>query len=634
MEEEIGYDSDQIDEETEARFYEKAYYGTSSFGNSTLNEEKFANFSYRPINDLTKVDDKSGSTLTKAMDLLSNLKNEGSSESSSDANVSRSVISTSSCLSSPGDIFKDKERYRINMEAIYFLITGNYPYCVLERAKKREQEYKHNRSSSRRNNYYSAATDDEDDDYKEPHHENSKADMILGISNTLDQKNCRNVVSDRFKNLPSDPKFWSLDPDDLYPLDNHYTYRDFSGNCENCGLKGHTQWECTRSGAFCVICAGEGHLKEECSRRVCPVCFRRGHDSRCRDRHQINNIVCFRCKQMGHMVNRCPEIWRQYRFTTKPGPPVKFEQTEPEVKRCFNCGRVGHLGHECDRPSAYGQTLLNQSVTQFDKKDVFAETPAENKPECEAVKKQSAGDSSVVKVLPFDEPLYVSFTSGPLNSLPGRDKLLLDALQDDSQNGDQRKNKDDRRKSRGSKDDNHHQNGLPNLFISNCFTPKNNECGNSSTRDYIGFRGKSPRNSSFNGSRNNRSRHTKGPSGDRSFGNGNRKKFRGKSPGNSLMQSHFHHSPQHDYRQNRWKASKSPNSRYRSQISPLQRILENRDKILKAGKRRNSGRKSLPNIANSPYLKLIKKKAWNDRSPASCSRPKRQKIILKNRLSR
>ncbi|KAM3178617.1 hypothetical protein ACTXT7_002173 [Hymenolepis weldensis] len=471
MDDEFGYDSDQIDEETEARFFEMAYYGTSFLEKSTLDADKFDNFSQRPINKLTNQDNKSDPDLTKAVNLLSNLKNDDSNKSSSDENLSQSVISVSSGLSSLGDIFKDKERYQTTMEALYLLITGNYPHCVLERAKKREQEYKRNHLPSRRkHSYYSAATDDDDDDYYNgPPRKSSKMDLILGISNTSNRRHDRDVMPEWFKNLPSDPELWAIDPDDLYPDEEYYNSSDFNGTCENCGLKGHSEEECTRSGPFCVICAREGHSKDGCSYRVCPICLGRGHDSKCRNKHKVNNTVCFRCKQMGHMTNRCPEIWRQYRFTvldtresgivssrywsfklvsfvrtTMPGPPVKFEQPEPKVKRCFNCGRIGHLGHQCNRPSAYGQTLLYQGVTQFDKKDIFAEAPATSKPEYEVVEKQSASDSSAVKKRTFDEPLYISFTSGPSNSLPESNKLLLDTSKDDSPNGNQKKNKRDR----------------------------------------------------------------------------------------------------------------------------------------------------------------------------------------------
>ncbi|VDL61468.1 unnamed protein product [Hymenolepis diminuta] len=674
MDEEFGYDSDQIDEETEARFYEMAYYGTSSLEKSTLSAEKCDNFSQRPINKLPEQDDKSDPDLTKAVNLLSNLKNGDSNKSSSDENLSQSVISISSGLSSLEDILKDKERYQTTMEALYLLITGNYPHCVLERAKKREQEYKCNQLSFRRtNSYYSAVTDDDDDDddYIEPPRKSSKMDLILGISNTSDRKHNRDVVPEWFENLPSDPKLWTIDPDDLYPDDEYYNSPDFNGTCENCGLKGHSEEECTRSGPFCVICAREGHTKDGCRYRVCPICLERGHDSKCRNKHKVNSTVCFRCKQMGHMTNRCPEIWRQYRFTTAPGPPVKFEQPEPKVKRCFNCGRIGHLGHQCNRPSAYGQTLLYQGVIQFDKKDVFAEIPAKSKPEYEIVEKQSTGDSSAVKERTFDEPLYISFTSGPSNSLPEPNKLLLDTSKDESANEcvdrtvqilfyitnmgvylissdfrNQGKNKRDRlhslrhgsnytpnrrdrrktfggsrdhfsptnrhdssalngflsedldrrRKKKSKLGDDNHQNSQPNLFISNGFTSTNPKRGHS-------------------------------------FGKGNRKRFRGKSPKNSQMQSQFNPSHRRDNQKNRGNSSKSPNSRYRSQVSPLRRILEHRDKILKVNKRRNSDRKSLPNIGNSPYWKFISKSIRNSRSPVSSS-PKQQKIVWKNRLSR
>ncbi|VDN97322.1 unnamed protein product [Rodentolepis nana] len=580
MADEIDYYSDQIDEETEARFYEMSYYGTSSLGNSTVDMEKVDNCSHQRINASAKADDKWDPTPSEALDLLSNLQIEGSSESSSDSNLSQSVVSTSSCLSYLADILKDKDRYQTDLEALYLLITGNYPHCVLERAEKREQEYKNNCSSSRPNSYYSAATDDDDDSHKDTYGENAKTDMILGISNTLSQNNSQSVaMPSRLDNLPSDPKFWSIEHDDIYPPDEYTGI--INRKCCICGLKGHSGWDCKRRGTFCIICTRQGHHGSRCSYRVCPVCLNSGHDNKCPDKEKVNSIVCSRCKQRGHVEDRCPEIWRQYRFTTKPGPPVKFEQPEPHVISCFNCGRIGHLGHECDRPSVYGQFLLNQGVTQFDEEDVYAEASSEEESseeesseeedeeeeekeelKYEVVEKQSSSDSSVDRA--FDEPLYVSFSSGPLNSPPKGDQLLLDTSKDDSQNRhvhlpykfnleqsnvdeyDRRRyprynsnytpNRNRRRDSRDHSppsfsrrdfrnsgwkkgrgkwrvDDKPHQNGRSNLFISNGFTPKNNKRDDAYAVDNVGFRGKSPRNPSFNGSRGNHNRQMKRSTG-------------------------------------------------------------------------------------------------------------------------
>ncbi|XP_078009165.1 zinc finger CCHC domain-containing protein 7 isoform X3 [Phascolarctos cinereus] len=48
-------------------------------------------------------------------------------------------------------------------------------------------------------------------------------------------------------------------------------------------------------------------------------------------------------------LETCPEIWRQYHLTTKPGPPKRPKTYfgRSALVYCYNCSRKGHYGYEC-----------------------------------------------------------------------------------------------------------------------------------------------------------------------------------------------------------------------------------------------------------------------------------------------
>ncbi|KAM4849263.1 zinc finger CCHC domain-containing protein 7 isoform X2 [Urocitellus parryii] len=58
-------------------------------------------------------------------------------------------------------------------------------------------------------------------------------------------------------------------------------------------------------------------------------------------------------------VEACPEIWRQYHLTTKPGPPKKPKTPSGQsaLVYCYNCAQKGHYGHECTERRMYNQTF-------------------------------------------------------------------------------------------------------------------------------------------------------------------------------------------------------------------------------------------------------------------------------------
>ena len=99
--------------------------------------------------------------------------------------------------------------------------------------------------------------------------------------------------------------------------------------CFNCSIPGHTSRDCPQP---------RGYMPR---RQICTICFQSGHDKlRCRSGSANNtredvesNAICMVCGETGHFS--CKQL--QWFFGL-------------EGVSCCNCGRVGHVGVECDRP--------------------------------------------------------------------------------------------------------------------------------------------------------------------------------------------------------------------------------------------------------------------------------------------
>ncbi|XP_050843414.1 zinc finger CCHC domain-containing protein 7 [Serinus canaria] len=161
---------------------------------------------------------------------------------------------------------------------------------------------------------------------------------------------------------------WSISHKDLEAQISNYAgvrhssmryYRaDKNVTCRNCHRPGHLSKNCPTPKKVppCCLCAGRDHLQHSCPARFCLNCCLPGHYFReCLERAYWNKH-CNRCDMKGHYADACPEIWRQYHLTTKPGPiKAAGSPSERAVSLyCYNCSRKGHLGYECSEKRMQG----------------------------------------------------------------------------------------------------------------------------------------------------------------------------------------------------------------------------------------------------------------------------------------
>ncbi|KAM7024236.1 zinc finger CCHC domain-containing protein 7 isoform 1-T1 [Acridotheres tristis] len=161
---------------------------------------------------------------------------------------------------------------------------------------------------------------------------------------------------------------WSISHKDLeaqisnYGGVRHSSMRYYSAaknvTCRNCHRRGHLSKNCPTPKKVppCCLCAGRDHLQHNCPARFCLNCCLPGHYFKeCLERAYWNKH-CNRCDMKGHYADACPEIWRQYHLTTKPGP-IKAASSHSERSvsvYCYNCSRKGHLGFECSERRMQG----------------------------------------------------------------------------------------------------------------------------------------------------------------------------------------------------------------------------------------------------------------------------------------
>ncbi|KAM8801196.1 zinc finger CCHC domain-containing protein 7 [Rhynchonycteris naso] len=152
-----------------------------------------------------------------------------------------------------------------------------------------------------------------------------------------------------------------------------WTHRYYTANknvtCRNCDKCGHLSKNCPfpQKVRACCLCSERGHLQYACPARFCLDCFLpMSSTHRCLARASWRKR-CDRCGMMGHYADACPEIWRQYHLTTKPGPPKKPKTPSGQsaLVYCYNCGHEGHYGHECTERRMFNHTFATSPFIYY-----------------------------------------------------------------------------------------------------------------------------------------------------------------------------------------------------------------------------------------------------------------------------
>ncbi|CAN0303878.1 unnamed protein product [Bubo scandiacus] len=173
-----------------------------------------------------------------------------------------------------------------------------------------------------------------------------------------------------------------------------YYTADKNVTCRNCSRPGHLSKNCPTPKKVppCCLCAERGHLQNSCPARFCLNCCLPGHYFReCLERAYWNK-QCNRCGMKGHYADACPEIWRQYHLTTKPGP-IKAAGSRVERSAsvyCYNCSRKGHFGYECSEKRMHG-TMFPTSPFIYCYDDEYEIKRRENRLKRKVAELQEAG---------------------------------------------------------------------------------------------------------------------------------------------------------------------------------------------------------------------------------------------------
>uniref|UniRef100_A0A8C8RH00 Zinc finger CCHC domain-containing protein 7 n=1 Tax=Pelusios castaneus TaxID=367368 RepID=A0A8C8RH00_9SAUR len=207
-----------------------------------------------------------------------------------------------------------------------------------------------------------SSNEDEEEESTVSESDNVESWMLLGNYTDvrdeniiLNLKGCGTAISEG-----EDGVDWSISDKDLEaqignytPLrhTNRYYATDKNVTCRNCDKRGHLSKNCPipKKMPPCCLCAERDHLQNTCPARFCLNCYLPGHCSKeCLERAYWRKH-CNRCAMKGHYADACPEIWRQYHLTTRPGSikkPSSYSEHSALVY-CYNCSQRGHYGYEC-----------------------------------------------------------------------------------------------------------------------------------------------------------------------------------------------------------------------------------------------------------------------------------------------
>ncbi|KAF6726740.1 Zinc finger CCHC domain-containing protein 7 [Oryzias melastigma] len=167
------------------------------------------------------------------------------------------------------------------------------------------------------------------------------------------QEACRGVTDE---SVTSQNDTWAVSDKDKYGSDQSLVSRYFfpgrSSFCHRCFKTGHAAKSCflDKKSPTCVLCGTQGHIQKNCPGRPCPDCGLPSHGVRPCGIPPVWNQHCRRCGMRGHLSFTCPDTWRQYHHTVKPGAPLRSKSVFRKSRaHCYNCSKRGHYGYECVR---------------------------------------------------------------------------------------------------------------------------------------------------------------------------------------------------------------------------------------------------------------------------------------------
>ncbi|XP_071953780.1 uncharacterized protein [Antedon mediterranea] len=128
--------------------------------------------------------------------------------------------------------------------------------------------------------------------------------------------------------------------------------KPMTGTCFNCKETGHYMSDCPqeKKPVTCILCGLQGHYYKKCPNQLCYNCDSPGHENKSCSKKRVHwSTVCKRCYMPGHEMVACADRWRQFHLTTKAKPKLLYGAEESlQHKYCYNCGKEGHLGYECE----------------------------------------------------------------------------------------------------------------------------------------------------------------------------------------------------------------------------------------------------------------------------------------------
>ncbi|CAB4253996.1 similar to Kazachstania africana KAFR_0L01140 hypothetical protein [Maudiozyma barnettii] len=113
----------------------------------------------------------------------------------------------------------------------------------------------------------------------------------------------------------------------------------------------------------CKICQNNEHRTKNCPRTLCEHCGQmKAHHSNIGSNSLCSNLTvstkrqeididesefCTTCQSYGHVIDRCPSIWRAYVTRPVPSENPSISTIPMHTLFCYNCGEKGHYGDDC-----------------------------------------------------------------------------------------------------------------------------------------------------------------------------------------------------------------------------------------------------------------------------------------------